>query len=703
MYRNLRISRKIQLIGIVITVLFGMVFTWVQFRLKSSLYEAKKVQTKYVVETACGVLNYYSALAGSNHLRKEEAQQMAKEAIRKMRYGGNEYFWINDMELQMVMHTTKPELEGKSVADNQDSNQKYMFREMAGVCKAAGSGFVDYLWPKPSETKPSPKISYVQAFPEWGWIVGSGIYVDDVETEAWRVSRVILGVAAVIAVLGLILSYLSARVICRPLAKATEAAENLSLGDVEQRLDYQSRDEIGSLTQSFQKLIEYIKSISRVADAISRGDLTVQVDARSKKDVLSQSFLRAMTTLQSLVEETGRLIEAAREGRLSQRGDAAKFQGAYRELLDGINRMMDTVSVPINDAAETLEKVATRDLSTRMQGEYQGDFAKIKNALNTAVQNLDAALQHVAMGAEQVSSAAAQISGGGQSLSQGASEQASSIEEVSSSLQEMASMTKQNTVNAKEACSMSEGARSAANKGVQSMKDLSAAINEIKASADSTAKIVKTIDEIAFQTNLLALNAAVEAARAGDAGKGFAVVAEEVRNLAIRSAEAAKSTADMIEASVKNAEGGVAINQEVLKNLDEINSHVHKVSEVMAEIAAASEQQSTGVEQITTAIDQMGQVTQQVAANAEESASAAEELASQAAETQSMVDAFKLSTSVSKSMQVAEAVKAPGRKVSPSAPSKKPVRGHPSNQSTQGFAPRPFSMNFREQIPLNDL
>jgi methyl-accepting chemotaxis protein len=179
---------------------------------------------------------------------------------------------------------------------------------------------------------------------------------------------------------------------------------------------------------------------------------------------------------------------------------------------------------------------------------------------------------------------------------------------------------------------------------MDSMKRLSDAIGKIKASSDNTAKILKTIDDIAFQTNLLALNAAVEAARAGDAGKGFAVVAEEVRNLAMRSAEAAKNTANLIEASLQNAEGGVAINQEVSKNLMDINGQVNKVSEIIAEIASASEQQEQGVSQISTAVEQMNQVTQQTAANSEETASGAEELSAQAEEMNSMVSTFQLST-----------------------------------------------------------
>ncbi|MCP3997635.1 MAG: hypothetical protein GY722_21630, partial [bacterium] len=178
--------------------------------------------------------------------------------------------------------------------------------------------------------------------------------------------------------------------------------------------------------------------------------------------------------------------------------------------------------------------------------------------------------------------------------------------------------------------------------GMDAMRRLSEAIDKIKASSSDTAKIIKTIDEIAFQTNLLALNASVEAARAGDAGKGFAVVAEEVRNLAMRSTEAAKSTSSLIEESVNNSDEGVAINNEVLERLEEINGKVQSVNEVMVEIASSSSQQNNSLGQVADAIEQLNLVTQQNAANSEESASSAEELQSQAQEMLQMVGAFKL-------------------------------------------------------------
>jgi methyl-accepting chemotaxis protein len=201
----------------------------------------------------------------------------------------------------------------------------------------------------------------------------------------------------------------------------------------------------------------------------------------------------------------------------------------------------------------------------------------------------------------------------------------------------MASMTKQNADNAKQANILAGEASASADKGANAMESMASAIQEIKHSSDETAKIIKVIDEIAFQTNLLALNAAVEAARAGEAGKGFAVVAEEVRNLAQRSAEAAKNTSSLIEGSQKNADNGVRATEEFMVILKGITSSVKKVTDLIGEVSAASSEQAQGIDQVNAAVSQMDQVTQQNAASAEESASASEELAAQAQQLQSIV------------------------------------------------------------------
>ncbi|MEO7426448.1 MAG: methyl-accepting chemotaxis protein [Fibrobacteria bacterium] len=241
-------------------------------------------------------------------------------------------------------------------------------------------------------------------------------------------------------------------------------------------------------------------------------------------------------------------------------------------------------------------------------------------------------------GSEQVSSASSQISQSSQQMAEGASEQASSLEETSASLEELSSMTKQNSDNAKQANLMVNDTREAVEKSRAAMDRMSQAIGQIKNSSDQTAKIVKTIDEIAFQTNLLALNAAVEAARAGDAGKGFAVVAEEVCNLAQRSAEAAKNTSSLIEQSQKNADNGVSVSQEVAAILASIVASVSKLSQLIGEVSSASQEQTKGIEQIGMAVSEMDKLTQSNAATAEESASASEELSAQANELNDMVN-----------------------------------------------------------------
>ncbi len=240
-------------------------------------------------------------------------------------------------------------------------------------------------------------------------------------------------------------------------------------------------------------------------------------------------------------------------------------------------------------------------------------------------------------GAEQVAAASSQVSGASQSLAEGATEQAAGLEETSSSLEEMSSMTKQNADNAQQANTLAAESQKSAQAGSDAMQRMSQAIDDIQKSADETAKIIKVIDEIAFQTNLLALNAAVEAARAGEAGKGFAVVAEEVRNLAMRSAEAAKNTSGMIEESVKNSRNGVEISSEVSKELDKIVTSIQQTGHLVDEISAASAEQAQGIDQVNTAVSQMDKVTQQNAANAEESASASEELSAQAEQMQAIV------------------------------------------------------------------
>ena len=258
----------------------------------------------------------------------------------------------------------------------------------------------------------------------------------------------------------------------------------------------------------------------------------------------------------------------------------------------------------------------------------------VTRSINGALRRIIAGLNE---GAVEVASASGQVSGAAQSLAEGSSEQAASIQETSSSLEEMSSMTNRNADNAREANNLMIEVKDVVVAANASMGRLTESMGEITKASEETSKIIKTIDEIAFQTNLLALNAAVEAARAGEAGAGFAVVADEVRNLAMRAADAAKSTANLIEGTVKKVKDGSDLVSRTNEAFQQVAGSSDKAADLVAEIAAASSEQAQGINQINTAVTELDKVTQQNAANAEESASAAEEMSAQAETMQGMV------------------------------------------------------------------
>jgi len=359
--------------------------------------------------------------------------------------------------------------------------------------------------------------------------------------------------------------------IARPMKATVNMIHEMERGHLDTRLRLDRGDEIGVMAKAMDGFADDLQNVVvKAMKKISVGDLEMMIEPKDSRDEVSDALKNTVKALRKLI---------------------------------------------IDDGGRVLNAAANKDLSQRLKREYKGAFDTLKNNINTVVSNLD--------------EANGQISGRAQSLAEGSNEQASSLEEVSASLEEMSSMTKLNAENTNQAKLLAAEARAAAKDGDAYMKTMAEAIRQIKASADNTAKIVKSIDDIAFQTNLLALNAAVEAARAGDAGKGFAVVAGEVRNLAMRSAEAAKNTANLIEESVKNADSGVEITEKVAEALTQIVDRIVKVGDLIVDIATASAEQAQGIEQVNAAVTQMNHVTQ--------------EFSSQAAGLAEMVSAFKLS------------------------------------------------------------
>ncbi|AEY66919.1 methyl-accepting chemotaxis protein [Clostridium sp. BNL1100] len=304
------------------------------------------------------------------------------------------------------------------------------------------------------------------------------------------------------------------------------------------------------------------------------------------------------------------------------------------------------ISVPVNRLVIAAEKIADGDLNVDVKENSKDEIGMLASAFKKMSDNLNDVISSISSAAEQVSSGSRQVSDSSVALSQGATEQASSIEELTASLEEISAQTRLNAENATQASSLAENVKTIALKGNKHMKEMLSAMDDINDSSSNISKIIKVIDEIAFQTNILALNAAVEAARAGQHGKGFAVVAEEVRNLAARSANAAKETTDMIEGSIRKVEGGTKIANETAEALELIVDGVAKAADLVGNIAEASNEQAAGIEQINQGIMQVSQVIQANSATSEESAAASEELSSQAELLSEQVERFTLKKAV---------------------------------------------------------
>lgn len=481
----------------------------------------------------------------------------------------------------------------------------------------------------------------------------------------------------------------------KPIYKLLGITQKIAAGDVDVSTDNDSYDEIGILMNSFEKIIRNTREQAYAVEKISKGELNAKVEIRSDKDILSKSMMLVIDTLKDLEGETGKLTAAALDGNLKERGKPERFSGIYKEIIDGINNTLDAVIAPVLEEQSVLREVSKGNLNVYVVGEYKGDhtiiknalnetinmisgyikeinytlsqlsqgnldidingeyigdFIGIKNSLNKIISSLNDVLGGIKNAGEQVAAGTKQISDSSQVLASGATEQASSIEELNVSINEIAEKTKMNASKSNDAKMLTAVGSEAAKKGNASMKEMLTSIREINESSNSISKIIKVIDDIAFQTNILALNAAVEAARAGQYGKGFAVVAEEVRNLAGKSALAAKETASLIEGSIKKVEVGTEIANETAADLNKIVEGTAKSAELLKEIFGISSEQETSINQVNLAINQVSQIVHTNSATSEETAAASEELSSQADMLMDMVGKFKLKKSSKSSL-----------------------------------------------------
>ncbi|MDQ5909244.1 MAG: methyl-accepting chemotaxis protein [Pseudomonadota bacterium] len=492
-----------------LAICFGTVIYLYEF--KSRMVMDREQELRSLVEVVVGVASRFHDLAVTGTLSEADAQKAAMATIKTLRYEKNEYFWINDMNVKMVMHPTRPELEGQDMQDHQDPTGKRFLVEMVQVVKRDGAGFVPYLWLKSGTTQPAPKLSYVQGFKPWGWVIGTGVYIDDIEQDFWQ-------------------------------------------------------------------------------DAVRMGGSTLVL-----------------------------------------------------LIVLGIGGLWVATSIvnPLNYVVATAERVAQGDLSVNVTVQGRDEVSRVLAAMQAMVEQLRNIVENVMESTDQVGASAQEIAQESADLSERTEQQAAALEQTAASMEELTSTVKNSADNAGQANQLAGIARDQADQGGQVVERTVVAMTAIHQSSRKIADIIGVIDEIAFQTNLLALNAAVEAARAGEQGRGFAVVAGEVRKLAQRSADAAKEIKALITDSVAKVQDGGRLVEQSGQTLREIVGAVKKVSDIVAEIAAATREQASGIEQVNKAILQMDQVTQKNAGLVAQTAEASQSINEQASELQRLMDFFR--------------------------------------------------------------
>ena len=600
--RLLNASTATKLYGIFLSLM--LLFVAAVFLVFLPFYEEQLLQNRResltdIVDVGYTLVSEYQVRVDKGEFSLEEAQKRAAQRLRNMRYGNNEYFWINDMGTPaptMVMHPTVPALEGKQLSDAKfDKAERYwlgdagnaeakaypggnknLFSAFVEVCQQSGAGFVAYVWPKPKKeggatTEVYPKISFVKLYKPWGWVIGTGLYVDDIQAQVAGIRKVLA--AALVVVLGLAggLVFFVVRVITRPMRRLTVLATAISQGDLEAREAERFHSEMGVLQQAMEAMVETLRAkIGEVERSVRLAQDEAQVAQKAVREAEEAKQQAALATRQGLLEAAGRLR--------------------------GVSRAIDDVS---------------RDISSRIESSRRGaDLQRDRlGATTSSMESLNGTVLTVARSAGEAAEAADKARERAQAGAEVVGRVVGAIQSVSTQAQTL----KEN-------------------------------MGQLGRQADGIGQVMGVINDIADQTNLLALNAAIEAARAGDAGRGFAVVADEVRKLAEKTMTATREVAEAIggiqkgtrenvrsvDLAVEGIEEATELAKQSGQALSGIVDLVQVSSRQVSAIAGASGEQSAASDEINTSLEEVSRVASETAQAMNEAVEAVAGLVEQA-------------------------------------------------------------------------
>jgi methyl-accepting chemotaxis protein len=539
---------------------FAGIATYQIWTAKQELENQRRTEMRHLTEVALATIHQLYTLAQSGGETMEGAKARAATRVSSLRYGSDGYFWINDFDERMVMHGDKPELNGKDLRGFKDPTGKAIFTEFTKLAKDHGQGVIEYEWPRPGQSEPAPKISYVVSFAPWNWVIGTGSYVDDIQSQVWAQARR----NALILLVGLLItgaiSFLIARNLSKAFASIASSVDGIAQGDFSVEVSGEGRtDEIGRIARAVRRMIVNLRGIADAAENIAHGDLSTEITPLSDKDQLSLSMRHMTENLRATAKVAG--------------------------------------SIAKGELAVEAKPLSSRD--------------ELGLALKEMVEKLRAVVGGSLSASSNVSSGSRQLSAAAEQLSTGASEQAASAQQASSAMEQMAANIKNNATNA------SQTQKIAQQSALDAIAGGEAVAQAVKA-METIAQKIAFVQEIARQTDLLALNAAVEAARAGEHGRGFAIVASEVRKLAERSQTAASEIGGLSAQSLKVAQDAGDKLTKLVPGIKKTAELVEEIAASCREQDIGADQMNEAIQQLDRVIQQNASAAEEVSATSDE-------------------------------------------------------------------------------------
>jgi len=531
----------------------------------------------------------------------EKIKKEALSTISKMRYGKSGYFWINDTSAKVIMHPIKPSLDGKDLTNLKDKNGKFIFQEFVKVAnKDSKGGLVPYLWPKPGFDAPQQKLSYVQKFDQWGWIIGTGAYVDDIEADVVSMKEktkeeinlilfeIIITTLVSVILIYLLYSYLVKKAILTPISNLNKAVKSMTDGNnANNIIEKQSDDEIGVLVDSFNS---YIKKLQDAFEEDSK-----------------------------VIEEVDNVITKVNNGFYVYRIEQNSSNPQIQKLRNSINSMLDKTNENLVSLNNALIDYGGSNFSTNPNldtSKVNGIVSSITASTQLLGGTVSEFLSMITASGKKLNNDTNILSSSANSLSGSANEQAASLEETAAAVEQITAIIKSSVQKVQQMSTLANELQSSSKEGEDLASKTTKAMDDIDTQVNSINDAITIIDQIAFQTNILSLNAAVEAATAGEAGKGFAVVAQEVRNLANRSADAAKEIKTIVESATSKANEGKVIAKDMIGGYTSLNDKINQTIELIEGVSSASKEEESGIVQINDAINALDQATQVNASSA---------------------------------------------------------------------------------------